>query len=343
MSIIIENPELNKLNPKKRTPKEFLQKYFLHGQQLTDEQEIHFVSSNAESFDAILMQKYRKIFAFLIPFVVAQFAWWCTAIRYDYLSLYETHWQLPVTMIGGAIVAGMTAEGGGAVAFPVMTFILHLTPKCARDFSLMIQSVGMSLALFVIIFMRIQIEWRAITYSLMGALPGVVFGFHMIDGLFDAPEKKMLFVSIWAAFAISLYILNREKKRTTVPVIQFFCLWKAVALMGTGFIGGIFTSFAGSVPVAVSFAPFGAFLGSHFHRLTLAWLVCILEFVAYFGFLCTFPPWPLLVASVAILFAGFIFFSFLSRAGKRLTEDELGIIDPHAIVPCKTDDAIVCK
>uniref|UniRef100_A0A914Y4T4 Membrane transporter protein n=1 Tax=Panagrolaimus superbus TaxID=310955 RepID=A0A914Y4T4_9BILA len=294
----------------------------------------------------------------------------------------------------------MTAEGGGAIAFPVMTFILHLSPKCARDFSLMIQSIGMSLALFVILFMRIQIEWRAITYALLGALPGVVLGFHVIDDLFNGPEKKMLFVSIWAAFAISLYILNREKKRTTVPVIQCFCFWKAVTLMGTGFIGGIFTSFAGSgvdiatfsvitllfkvnektatpttivvmallsqfsffwrgivtadidldalnylrvsVPIVVFFAPFGSFLGSHFHRLTLAWLVCILEFVAYFGFLFTLPPWPLLVASVTILFIGFVFFSFLSRAGKRLTEAELGIIDPHAIVPT-TDAIIICK
>lgn len=37
----------------------------------------------------------------------------------------------------------MTSEGGGAVAFPVMTFILHLAPNTARDFALMIQSIGM--------------------------------------------------------------------------------------------------------------------------------------------------------------------------------------------------------
>ena len=36
----------------------------------------------------------------------------------------------------------MTSEGGGAVAFPVMTLALNIKPTVARDFSLMIQSCG---------------------------------------------------------------------------------------------------------------------------------------------------------------------------------------------------------
>ena len=38
----------------------------------------------------------------------------------------------------------MTSEGGGAVAFPVMTLALHINPQVARDFSLMIQACGQS-------------------------------------------------------------------------------------------------------------------------------------------------------------------------------------------------------
>ena len=45
-------------------------------------------------------------------------------------------------MIFGATIAGMTSEGGGAVAFPVMTLALGIKPSVARDFSLMIQSCG---------------------------------------------------------------------------------------------------------------------------------------------------------------------------------------------------------
>lgn len=36
----------------------------------------------------------------------------------------------------------MTSEGGGAVAFPVMTFVLGIEPNTARDFSVMIQTTG---------------------------------------------------------------------------------------------------------------------------------------------------------------------------------------------------------
>uniref|UniRef100_A0A915DA61 Membrane transporter protein n=1 Tax=Ditylenchus dipsaci TaxID=166011 RepID=A0A915DA61_9BILA len=283
---------------------------------------------------------------------------------------------MPVTTILGAIVAGMTSEGGGAVAFPVMTFVLHLSPQTARDFSLMIQTVGMSMALFVIIFMRIQIEWRAIIFGTIGAIPGAVVGFHCLDDLLTAPAKKMAFVSIWSAFAVSLWILNRERKRTTVLIIQRFNWWKALVLVFTGFIGGIFTSFAGSgvdicifstitllfsvsektatpttivimalnsqfclywravimgdvdqlawdylkvcVPVAATFAPLGSFVGSHFHRQTLAFLVYILETVAFVGFLFTRPAWHLVVASFLIIGFGFLFFSAISRVGKKL-------------------------
>lgn len=36
----------------------------------------------------------------------------------------------------------MTTEGGGAIAFPVMTLAMHIQPTVARDFSMMIQSCG---------------------------------------------------------------------------------------------------------------------------------------------------------------------------------------------------------
>jgi len=52
------------------------------------------------------------------------------------------------TMIFGSMVAGATSEGGGAVAFPVMTLALKVPPSVARDFSLMCQSFGKANPLF---------------------------------------------------------------------------------------------------------------------------------------------------------------------------------------------------
>ncbi len=51
---------------------------------------------------------------------------------------------MSLTMIFGSMVAGATSEGGGAVAFPVMTLALKVPPSVARDFSLMCQSFGNS-------------------------------------------------------------------------------------------------------------------------------------------------------------------------------------------------------
>jgi hypothetical protein len=49
---------------------------------------------------------------------------------------------MTITMAFGSFIGGATAEGGGAVAFPVMTLVLHLSPAVARDFSFMIQCCG---------------------------------------------------------------------------------------------------------------------------------------------------------------------------------------------------------
>jgi uncharacterized membrane protein YfcA len=61
----------------------------------------------------------------------------------NYFPNFKTHYAMTITMIFGAFIGGATSEGGGAVAFPVMTLVLHLAPSIARDFSLMIQSCGM--------------------------------------------------------------------------------------------------------------------------------------------------------------------------------------------------------
>ncbi|CAK5082818.1 unnamed protein product [Meloidogyne enterolobii] len=204
---------------RKRTPREWFKKYFWEGQKLhgiSEEEKQIPLPSNA-TFEQKMLIKYKNFIALLIPFSVAQFIWWSSAIKYNFFSLYSTHWQMPLTMVVGSIIAGMTSEGGGAVAFPI----------------------GMTMAFFVIIFMRIQIEWRAIIFGTIGAIPGALIGFTLIEPLFNPQTEKMLFVSIWSSFAISLWILNCEKKRKTFNTIENFCFWKCIILILTGFIGGI--------------------------------------------------------------------------------------------------------
>ena len=145
-----------------------------------------------------------------------------------------------------SFLAGMTSEGGGAVAFPVMTLAFSISPAIARDFSLMIQSVGMTAATFTIFWMRIQLEWRSIIFCSSGAILGMIIGLEFIDPNLTPPQKKMGFVSIWFAFAFALFLLNRYHKRKTFRIIPEFNTWKAGVLLLTGFLGGIFSAVAGS-------------------------------------------------------------------------------------------------
>ena len=55
-------------------------------------------------------------------------------------------WKIALTMVFGSLVGGGTSEGGGAIAFPIFTKLLHIGPYDARNFSLAIQSVGMGAA-----------------------------------------------------------------------------------------------------------------------------------------------------------------------------------------------------
>ena len=144
------------------------------------------------------------------------------------------------------LISGMTSEGGGAVAFPVMTLALGLPAAVARDFSIYIQACGMSCATFSIFFMNVQIEWHSIIMCSAGGAIGLLFGFHFIDPYLSQSQKKMGFVSIWFAFAFALFLLNRYHKRKTYKAIPDFKAWKGVVLFISGIIGGMCTSFAGS-------------------------------------------------------------------------------------------------
>lgn len=39
----------------------------------------------------------------------------------------------------------------------------------------------MTMSLFTIIFMRLEIEWRAIVLAVAGSIPGIILGFHYVS------------------------------------------------------------------------------------------------------------------------------------------------------------------
>ncbi|KAI6221365.1 hypothetical protein M3Y99_01552900 [Aphelenchoides fujianensis] len=251
---------------KRRGVGEFFRKYFLEGQKLDDELERRRLEDPNLSF----FERYRKYFAFLLPFLFFQVCWWSLALKYHLLDLYATRWQMPVTMIFGAFVSGATSEGGGAVAFPVMTLLLHIEPALARDFSLMIQSCG--------------------------------------------PQKKMIFVSIWFAFACSLLFLNMQRKRITYDSIPQFNAWKAAILFGTGFFGGLLSAFTGSGVDICSFSVLTLLFRVSEKWVGFYWRQLMMQAIAPLA-------WEYFSVSVPVVVTMRILFFFgLSKMGKMLSD-----------------------
>jgi uncharacterized membrane protein YfcA len=155
---------------------------------------------------------------------------------------------MSVTMVFGSFIAGSTSEGGGAVAFPVMTLLFKIHPACARNFSLAIQSVGMTAAAFAIWRCRIPVERNAVIFSSLGGAAGILLGTFFVVPLFTNPAfTKMFFASVWLSFAVALYLINRDRNRTIYYTIVDFKAHRAGAvLVLVGVLGGIITSLTGS-------------------------------------------------------------------------------------------------
>lgn len=81
------------------------------------------------------------------------------------------HWESAVTMLAGSFLAGSSPEGGGAVAFPVFTKVLHVHAPVARSFGLAIQAVGMTVASVSILLNRRPFHRRG---ALLGSIAATI-------------------------------------------------------------------------------------------------------------------------------------------------------------------------
>ena len=96
------SPKSPSLSVKERL-KKFLKKYFLEGQSLNKSAE---KTLEVDHQKLPFHERYRKYLAFVIPFVFWHAIWWSLAIRYNFFQLYPTRYEMAVTMIFGATVAG---------------------------------------------------------------------------------------------------------------------------------------------------------------------------------------------------------------------------------------------
>ncbi|MGR9044839.1 MAG: TSUP family transporter [Gammaproteobacteria bacterium] len=178
---------------------------------------------------------------------IAVLVWsvWYNLSAPQVFSIIEENWPISLTMVFGSFIAGATSEGGGAVAFPIFTKVLHIAPLDAKIFSLAIQSIGMTAASLTIIAMRITVEWRLIYWASVGGLLGVVLGSAVLAPLLQPALLKMLFTSMIVSFALTLAILSWGDRHYNDGMPVLGLREKAIMLL-TGAFGGCMTGLVGN-------------------------------------------------------------------------------------------------
>lgn len=188
----------------------------------------------------------KSSFYITIPIFIIFFLWLVYMAVHSKWELFADYWFMSLTMVFGSFIAGASSEGGGAVAFPVMTLGFNIAPDVARNFGLAIQSIGMTVASYFIIVKRIRVEYKYLLLVSLGGVLGMVLGTLFLVPLIPSAFAKMLFVSFWLSFGIVLYYVNEIYKRKTIEKLPHFQWHEKLAIIVVGIIGGSISSLLGS-------------------------------------------------------------------------------------------------
>lgn len=136
------------------------------------------------------------------------------------ISFLFDHWYYPAIMVVGAFVAGLTPEGGGAVAFPVLNIFFDIKREMARDFSLMIQSVGMtSAAIWILSHNRHRLaDYVPVLWFVPICFTGFVLGMVLLQAI-PVYVIQAVFLSLITTFALA-YVSSQHRGKHHALVVS---------------------------------------------------------------------------------------------------------------------------
>lgn len=177
-------------------------------------------------------------------FVIAVLTAWAIAMSHlKWWGMFAETWPMTLTMVFGSFIAGATAEGGGAVAFPVFTKLFGIASQDAKVFAFMIQSFGMTTAGLFIYLKRIPVLWNVVFLALPAGVAGLVAGDLFL--VMPEPFPRIFFTFVAAIFGLFL-VYNRwfcgRRPRHWLDIKQKRTL---IVLLLTGFTGGLVSSVIG--------------------------------------------------------------------------------------------------
>ena len=128
--------------------------------------------------------------------------WLTLLIAGNHIAVFQEHWAIGVAMALGSYFAGSTPMGGGTVGFPVLVLAFGEPAAMGRDFSLAIQSIGMTSASILIFCTRQPLEWRMLRWALVGATIGTPLGLAFVAPNVSGLYAKLTFATLWASFGM---------------------------------------------------------------------------------------------------------------------------------------------
>lgn len=193
----------------------------------------------------VLHRKY--VFPILVVLLLSGWFVYILQSEKSFAEIYAFAWPMALTMVVGSFVAGATAEGGGAIAFPVMTLLLNIAPTEARIFSLGCQCFGMTSASATIISRNIPFVVKAILpVSISGIAGFIVSDLFLVDRI-PGTLTKLFFVSLWISFGIALWSINRKNQNIKRKNLPEFVSQKSILFLSiAGLIGGMVSAVFGN-------------------------------------------------------------------------------------------------
>lgn len=226
----------------------------------------------------------------------------------DKWSLFRDHWPASLTMVLGSFVAGATAEGGGAVAYPVFTKVLHLATEDARTFALMIQTFGMGMASLFIVTRRIRFLPMVVLWVSLGGLIGHALGLFYLTMPPNYP--KILFTFVTTCFGVVLFISTYVIRWKPISGFKTFGTSRQVLFLLVGIAGGAFASQVGSGIDVLTFMVITLAFGIE-EKLAVPTTVIIMAINSAFGFFLhgvviddIGPMWDYWIVAVQIVILG---------------------------------------
>lgn len=224
-----------------------------------------------------------------IPALIVYPMWLYSMSKQEtFAGSFGTYYPLSIAMIAGSMIAGSTPLGGGVVAFPVAVLVIKFKPDEGRDFALIIQSVGMTAASFLILYAKRDLchTWLILWFT-MSSMIGLICGFEIAVSPFVV---NVTFTTAVVCFALAFAYRNciaRPPSQTSSQSAavavddawdllrpgrfdltevflyrifgQYFPLALTLCACLFGFLGGLLTSKLGSGADMLAFI-FGAFV-----------------------------------------------------------------------------------